>query len=124
MKTFTLLEDSISVFQYWVWISTPSGIRKKWFTKQYFSENPGGNWEKKIQSYYNFSLNVGLGCYKANCRKSGCFNGTETTADSFPFESFSFPTFSAPFRRDHDKFVGGLLVIYGRVYQLNTLEMM
>ena len=33
LKTFTLLEDSISVFQYWVWISTPSGIRKKWFTK-------------------------------------------------------------------------------------------
>ena len=32
-ETFTLLEDSISVFQYSVWISTPSSIRKKWLTK-------------------------------------------------------------------------------------------
>ena len=38
LKTFTLLEDSISVFQYWIWISTPNCMRKKWLTKWYFQK--------------------------------------------------------------------------------------
>ena len=47
----------------------------------------------------------------------------------FPFGSFSFPTFSTPFRRDHDKFVGGLLAtkyprndVEGIYVELNLLR--
>ena len=42
----------------------------------------------------------------------GVFVISETTIDdSFPLGSFNFPTFSTPFRRDHDKFVGELLIV-------------
>ena len=44
--------------------------------------------------------------------KVGVFVISEKTLDDFfPFGSFKFPSFSTPYRRDHEKFVGELVIV-------------
>ena len=58
LKTFTLLEDNISVFQYWVWISTPSCIRKEWFTKNISKKILKGIEKRKFNFIIISHLNI------------------------------------------------------------------
>ena len=110
-------------------MSTPSCIRKNDLPNNTYQENIKAirkrNLNRIIIAYLNIISikNRSELLVSQIVREVGILVISERTLDdSFPFGSFKFPTFFIPITRDHEKIVGGLLVVRKEIPTKHSLK--